>query len=378
MTEPPIEERRRRYAKRAAVWLASVLALGLLLFAYRYLAVLASRNTERFLFPLVDELTSAVVAGCLFFGVLAFVRRYPLSRGLPRRLALYIPALLGFAFVSTTGMWAIRSVVYPLAGLGAYDYGVMPLRYFMELPLQAIAFAAMVLAIHFVETYRAAREREVRAAQLERNLAEAQLRSLRLQLQPHFLFNALNTISSEMYRDVTAADEMLSQLAELLRSSLATAQTDEVPLSAELTLLDRYLALMRARFGDRLRIDISAAPEAASALVPSMILQPLVENAIRHGRVSSEGHGAIAVRAFRDGRSLRIEVQDDGPGSQGDGPIGGGIGLTATAERLRLLYGEAQQFHAGNGQAGGFLVRAVIPFHESAPGGGAASLTGKA
>ncbi len=210
----------------------------------------------------------------------------------------------------------------------------------------------------------------MQAAQLERYLAEAQLRSLRLQLQPHFLFNALNTISSEMYRDVAAADEMLSQLAELLRSSLASAQTDEVPLAAELALLDRYLALMRARFGDRLAISVSVAPDVGTALVPSMFLQPIVENAIRHGRVSSEGHGAIAVRARRENGSLEIEVQDDGPGSTGGG-AGAGIGLAATAERLRLLYGAAQRFDAGTRAAGGFLVRAVLPFHEQAgPGAG--------
>jgi two-component system, LytTR family, sensor kinase len=351
--------------RAALVWLASVLTLGLLLFAYRHLAVLASRSSEPFVYPLVNELTAAVVVGCLFFGIRAFVRKYPLRSGTWRaHLPLYAPALLGFAFLSTTAMWALRSVVYPLVGLGSFDYGVMPLRYFMELPLQAIAFAAMVVTIQYVDAYKAGREREVEAARLEQHLAEAQLRNLRLQLQPHFLFNALNTISSEMYRDPAAADEMLSQLAELLRASLATSQNDEIALSDELGLLDRYLALMRARFGSRLRVTIETDPGVERALVPSMILQPLVENAIRHGLGSVEGTGNVAVRARREDVRLVLEVEDDGMGTRGRADLVRGIGLTATAERLRLLYREEQQFSAGDGPSRGFLVRAVLPFHE--------------
>src|SRR5579864_8399861 len=144
-------------------------------------------------------------------------------------------------------MWGLRSALFPLAGLGPYDYGVMPLRYLMELPMQLIAFTVLVGGLHAVAALEAARARELQAARVEGSLARAQLRSLRLQLQPHFLFNALHTISAAMYEDPAAADEMLEQLAELLRASLRTAQADEVPLAEELALLDRYLALQRAR-----------------------------------------------------------------------------------------------------------------------------------
>jgi two-component system LytT family sensor kinase len=207
-----------------------------------------------------------------------------------------------------------------------------------------------------------ARQRELRAAQLEANLARAQLQNLRLQLQPHFLFNALNTISATMYEDPATADEMLGALSDLLRSSLKTVRTDEVPLREELDLLDRYLAILRARFGERLAVSIEADPAAADALVPSLLLQPLVENAIRHGSAEKDGGGAVAVRARRDGPRLILEVEDDGPGdARRNGARSEGIGLAATAERLRILYGASQTFTAGDGPAGGFLARAVLP-----------------
>ncbi len=258
----------------------------------------------------------------------------------------------------------------------------MPLRYLMELPLQVIWIGILVAAIHGVAALAAARARELRAARLESSLARSQLRNLRLQLQPHFLFNALHTVSATMYDDPAAADEMLDQLAELLRASLRTAQADEVPLGEELALLDRYLAIQRARFGDRLEVSIQVEPGADSLLVPSLLLQPLVENAIRHGNAERAGRGAIAVRAHREDGRLVLEVEDDGSGATGPGAVvvgpvlagnrgaAGvavrGIGLSATAERLQLLYGDAQTFSAGTGREGGFLVRAALPARHAA------------
>lgn len=351
----------------AAVWLGVVVTFGLLLFSYRYLGVLAQGEQEPYLRKLVEEMTGALVGGILFFPVRRFVRARPFTRATwPHALPLYAIALLFFGVTSTTSMWALRTVAYPLFRLGSYDYGRMPLRYLMELPIQAIGFAVMALAIHAVDSFRAARAREVLAARLESSLAQAQLRNLRLQLQPHFLFNALNTISSTMYRDPAAADEMIAQLAELLRASLRTTQTDEVPLATELEVLEQYLGIMRARFGERLRVTIDVALDAREALVPSMILQPLVENAIRHGNAGRLGCGTVGVRARRDGASVLLEVEDDGPGSDAGAEDRKGVGLTATGERLRLLYGDRQQFDARNGSKGGFLVSARFPYHAQA------------
>jgi signal transduction histidine kinase len=355
-----------------AFWLGGVVLLGLLLFAYRHLEVLANYGKESPLKPLLNELTGAFAAGLMFFPVRWLVGRLPLTRGAwPRRLPAYLLMMLVVAPAVTTLIWGLRIVIYPLAGLGPYDYGVMPLRYFMELPLQAVAFTLTVAGVHAYNALEAARQRELRAAQIEGSLARAQLRNLRLQLQPHFLFNALNTISATMYEDPAAADEMLGGLADLLRSSLRTAQSDEVPLEEELALLDRYLHLMRARFGERLKVSIELDPQAATALVPSLILQPLVENAIRHGNAERSGRGTIAVRARTEGERLVLEVEDDGPGDarRNGHKTDSGIGLAATAERLQILYGDAQTFSAGtpgDPTAGGFLARATLPLRRAA------------
>jgi len=354
--------------RSGALWLGAVLGTGLLFFLYHYLEVLTQGETQNPLRPFISELTGALGAGLLFFPVRALVRKLPLTRaGGPRRLsvylAVYLAALAAAGAAATTFMWGLRSILYPLAGLGAYDYGVMPLRYLMELPLQVIWFTGVVAGVHVWDALAAARQRELRAAQLEGSLARAELRNLRLQLQPHFLFNALNTISATMYDDPRAADEMLAQLAELLRASLRTAQTDEVPLHEELAVLACYLAILRARFGDRLTVSIDADPATTDALVPSMILQPLVENAVRHGNAERLGRGTVAIRARRDGGHLILEVEDDGNGERPAAP-GTGLGLSGTAERLHLLYGNDQTFTAGNGGGAGgtgFRVRATLP-----------------
>jgi LytS/YehU family sensor histidine kinase len=214
----------------------------------------------------------------------------------------------------------------------------------MELPVQIVGFCITVAVVHGVWKLAEARERELA-------LAKAQLQNLRAQLQPHFLFNALNTISSVMYDDPAAADEMLERLSELLRMSLRTAQSDEVPLASELETLDCYLAIMKARFGEKLNVRIDVDPAVRGATVPSMVLQPLVENAIRHGE------GNVNVTAAARNGDLVIEVVNDV--GRALSPSGNGVGLTATAERMRLLYGDGR-FEAGpRGDA--FAVRMRIP-----------------
>lgn len=355
------------------LWGAAVFAWGLLLFSYRYLSVLAEGDWEPFQPTLIDEMTGGLAFGLLYFPLRALVWRYPLHRpGWRRRMPLYVAALLVAAPAVTSFMWATRSVLYPLVGLGQYDYGIMPLRYFMEFPIQLIGFSVMVFVLHAFDAYREANERRLREAEIERALAEAQLRNLRLQLQPHFLFNALNTISSTLYRDPKAADELLEQLGELLRASLRTGQVDEVALRDELLVLSLYVSLMKARFGDALRVDVVVEPGADAAVVPSMILQPLVENAIRHGGITVRGAGTITVRASRDGDRLVLEVGDDGPGPAGEEPARRGVGLTATAERLALLYGPRQDLTTGKGPDGGFVATVSLPFHTvpaHSPGG---------
>ena len=188
----------------------------------------------------------------------------------------------------------------------------------------------------------------------------AELRALHAQVQPHFLFNTLQSISTLIHRDQTAADRMLTDLSELLRLSLRTSASQEVPLRDELGFLDRYLDIMRVRFGDRLRIAVEAPEDVRTALVPSLVLQPIVENAITHGMADRPDVGRVAVRARRHGRSLWLEVSDDGPGLSAPASEGNGIGLANTRERVARLYGAAGSVELLTDH--GLTVRIAIPF----------------
>jgi len=330
-----------RRLRFALIWLAISTSLATLLFFYKWLDRVTNGNHTTWLEPFITELDGVFCGAILFLPLYAFMRRMPLT---PRRLPLYAAVMLAFAFVDTSMMWGSRLLIFPLAGLGHYDYGAMPVRYFMELPVQIVGFCIAVAAVHGAWKLAEARERELA-------FARAQLQNLRAQLQPHFLFNALNTISSTMYDDPAAADEMLERLSELLRMSLRTAQSDEVPLATELETLDCYLAIMKARFGEKLNVRIDVDPAVRDASVPSMVLQPLVENAIRHGE------GNVDVSAVSQNGEVVIEVVNDV--GRALSPSGNGVGLSATAERMRLLYGEGH-FEAGS-RGDAFAVRMRIP-----------------
>jgi two-component system, LytTR family, sensor kinase len=347
---------------RTASVLALSTAIGLLFFAYRHLDTITANDDRPWLDALLSEMTGAYSAGLLFFGVRRLALRYRLD--VPywyRHLPVHLLGVVAYGILGTSFMWASRSVLAPLLGLGPYDYGRMPHRYFMEFPIQLISYALMTSAVLLVDRYRSARERQLRTAQLEAQLSGARLQNLELQLQPHFLFNALNTISATVYDDPRAADEMIEHLSALLRASLSRPGGQEVPLRDELEALDHYLSLVRARFGDRLEVSLAVDPAALELGVPSLLLQPLVENAVRHGRASSDGRGRIEVAARRDGEWLHLSVRDDGPGGSPAAEKGSGLGLAVTADRLRLLYGDRHHFRAEACAEGGFLAAVALP-----------------
>ncbi|HET6763817.1 MAG TPA: histidine kinase [Longimicrobiaceae bacterium] len=231
-----------------------------------------------------------------------------------------------------------------------------------------VAYAVILLGAHAVAYYRAYRAREIRAAQLEARLSRAQLEALRSQIQPHFLFNTLHSISALMTADVAGARKMIGDLKALLRLSLERSDEQEVPLATELAFLEQYVSIQRTRFRDRLTLEYSVSPDALTAVVPRLILQPLVENALRHGLASRSAPGRIQVEArCNDGR-VHLVVADDGVGTgTADGlPPREGIGLGNTRARLRALYGDRQALDARGGSAGGFRVEVVVP-HVAAP-----------
>ena len=208
-----------------------------------------------------------------------------------------------------------------------------------------VAYWAVLLVGHALE-----RDARLRAAELE---------TLRMQLNPHFLFNTLNTIGVLIKEDTREAGRLLVRLSDLLRGVLANTSSQQTDLRQELALLDNYLEIERARFGDRLHIDRQVEPDTLDATVPMLLLQPIVENAIRHGIATQAKPGTVTISAARAGEQLLLEVADDGPGWSDTRQ---GIGLGNTRLRLEKLYGVRQKLQLGTSPAGGAAVRIAIPF----------------
>ena len=228
-----------------------------------------------------------------------------------------------------------------------------------------LIYCVIVAVSQAFDYYRSYREHELHASELEKHLAQAKLQALQMQLNPHFLFNTLHSISSLMHKDVEAADRMIMRLSDLLRAALDGVATQEVSLQQELELLKLYLGIEQIRFGERLTVEMDATPEALKAQVPNFILQPLVENAIRHGIEPRARPGRIELRARRDANTLTVEVCDNGKGLSSAKPAREGIGLTNTRARLRELYGATHKFELGPQADGGLKVAMTIPYRTS-------------
>jgi LytS/YehU family sensor histidine kinase len=211
----------------------------------------------------------------------------------------------------------------------------------------------------------------LQAAKLSAALSEAQWRALQMQLHPHFLFNTLNTVAMLIRTgDGSSALTMIAGLGDLLRQILNDDGQQEVRLQEELAFLDRYLSIERIRFSDRLRVKIETEPGSMEAYVPRFILQPLVENAIRHGIEKRAGSGALTITATRADGALHVAVEDDGPGPPST--PSDGVGLTNARERLRYLYGGAADLSLASapGGGGGAVATVVLPWHDRALNGG--------
>lgn len=231
----------------------------------------------------------------------------------------------------------------------------------------AAAIAGVLLAVRYAFALRS-RERsaaaaELRAARLERSLAESRLSLLRAQLDPHFLFNTMHGVSTLMHEDPVAADAMLSSLGDLLRASMSDNARHEVTLREELDFSERYLGIQRARFGSRLRTGTLIHPAALRAHVPSMLLQPLLENAIRHGIAPRRGGGSLEVEATVDDGTLRVFVRDDGVGPPAPGSTEPGTGIELRNTRLRLtqMYGERASLELRRREPAGTEVAVTLP-----------------
>jgi hypothetical protein len=291
--------------------------------------------------------------------ILAFSRRFRIDRqSWPRMLPLHLAAAALATFLDVALMATIAPFVNPDAPVLRVPLHIMFLR---QLFLYSVCYFVIVALAHVRYYAGLSYERDLRAVQLEAQLSAARLTALQGQLRPHFLLNTLNIIAEQVYTDPAGADAMLTRLGVLLRSSFVETDRERVPLRRELELLESYVAIMRARFRGRLTFELDVDPVTLDALVPRFMLQPLVENAIKHGVEPREEGGRVAVIARRRGDSLDLEVRDNGDGLVGT--IREGTGVRNTRERLLHLYGAGRQrFDLVRAADGGTVASVVIPF----------------
>jgi LytS/YehU family sensor histidine kinase len=229
--------------------------------------------------------------------------------------------------------------------------------------LRLLIYTIVVLVSLTVDYYKRLQNRELELNKLETQLADAQLQALKMQLHPHFLFNTLNSVSALMYKDVRAAEEMIQKLTNFLHMTLESSASQEVTLKKELDFLNYYLQIEQIRFQDRLAVQMKIDPAALDARVPNLIMQPIVENAIRHGIATRASHGYIEIRATRNNGTVQLQVQDNGPGLDStNGEIREGVGLSNTRLRLQQIYGESCRFDLMNAPEGGVVATVELPY----------------
>ena len=350
-----------------AILFAVYTGIFILVFGYHYLDDLSRGRTGTFGVRFLEESTGTYSV-LLLLPLILRVARYSLyqCKGWMRQLGVHVPAAFAFSAAHTTLIAASRWLIAPLVGLGPYDYGIMRYRYPMELSNDLIAYPTIVLVYYFYLRIKREHAEQLDAAEMQTKLAQAQLENLRLQLQPHFLFNTLNTISSVMYEDVRAADAMVTQLSDLLRLTLRTASSHEILLAQELQITRLYLAIMEKRYENKLRVTYAVDPGLENSLVPQLILQPLVENSLRHGLKESFAGIDISIGVRRENGSLILQVADTGAGLgtlDGESALNRGLGLANIRGRMEHLYGAGQTFSIANRAGGGAEVTLRFPFH---------------
>ncbi|HJV91608.1 MAG TPA: histidine kinase [Holophagaceae bacterium] len=314
--------------------------------------------------PYVWELTSGLVVWALMPLIQAVVLNAP-WRGVRwgRFLALHLAGTLLFWILHVGGLWGLRVLFYRWVGWGTYHYGELVPRILGEGGKDLFAFASLAAILHAVALRQARQARELALSRLETELREARLQALAAQLDPHFLFNALNTLSAVIYEDVPKADSLISDLGLMLRDNLQ-ADGPTWPLQRELDHLGHYLAFVRARFGDRVKVAVVVEPGMGGLPVPRFALQRLVENALKHNEGEAGRTLTIEVSARREAGAARLQVMDDGVGFTPS--ESGGLGLENLRRSLNLLHGDRAGLVAGNGPGGGATVELILPLE--APG----------
>ena len=344
----------------AAAW-----AAGVLYFTSQDFAYLPAQRSH---WPYLLGMNALQVTAwaILIFPAIAFMRRWPLdgTRRL-RHWAAFAPMVLALVFI---GLWAafvisLGSERKPM--FSGPDYGAHLAHFFtLYFHFYFLTFVSVLFAYYAFLWRKRYMDGALQASRLEAQLFQAQNQALRMQIQPHFLFNTLHSISTLMHSDVEAADRMITRLGDLLRTSLDRSRQQEIPLGQELDFLGADLEIEEIRFRDRIKVLVEVPHELRDALVPTFILQPLVENALKHGLSKRKQGGTVSIRAQREDGSLYLEVEDDGAGPPAFHRDG--VGLRSVRERLSLIHGERAAFSFTGLPGQGALVSLRLPFR-SAP-----------
>jgi len=335
-----------------------------------YTSDLAQRAPGRFFSAALSEFTGYYTAFCFIPLLVLGFKRFPILQSNWRwTVPLHVLFSIAFGVAHTFSMLASRTLTYSILGLGHYDYGDMSYRFFMEYQKQGMHYWLVYAVLRVLAYQRESRERERRAAALElqtselqRRLAQAQLEALRTQLNPHFLFNTLNMISSVMYEDTGRADHMLAALSRMLRMALTENAASRVTVQRELEFIRCAVELIEARFKDHVEIRVDREAGTANLLVPNMMLYTLLENAVKHHDREREAVMRICVAVKLRDQMLVLEVTDNGPGvADVENALTKGVGLTNTRQRLVALYGNRYRLDLRNRPEGGLVVSVAIP-----------------
>jgi signal transduction histidine kinase len=354
----------RRIGARLILGVTTALGIFSAFTAYNYVALFTER-VPKLWHLLALNMTYWYAWALLVPGMLYLARRYRFERHSWRKAAVIHPcAVIVFVLVHAVLTVSVRSALATPFGMSLGSWGMEFQRlFFLNFDWEMMTYWTVVGLSHALDYHGEAQERALTTAHLETRLAEAQLQALQRQLHPHFLFNTLHTISALMHRDTEAADAMLARLSDLLRLTLDRIGVQEIPLKEELEFLEKYLEIERTRFGERLAVDMQIDPEALDVCVPNLLLQPLVENAIRHGIGQRIGGGRLQVAARRTGDRLWMMVRDNGPGLSKAklDAFNHGVGVSNTRSRLEHLYPGEHRFEFHEPSDGGLAVTIEIP-----------------
>ncbi len=320
-------------------------------------------NVE-FIYPFVNEMTGSLTTIIPLPLLLGLFNKHPIRlTNIFYSLPIYLFASVVFGVTHTLLMTVSRAAIYPLLDMGNYDPGIFHLRLLMEYQKQFIVFWLVYAVVYFVNAYKEKQKEKLKAADLEKQLTKAQLSNLQNQLNPHFLFNTLNMISSEMYNNPKAADTLIANLSDLLRSSFTTIKNEKHTFNEEIKLTNLYLDIMKARYREKLNVKFNIDSEAHSALIPWFTFQPFVENSIKFGIEENEKVN-ITITSLVSANNLIISIEDDGPGINNDESdyFNKGVGLSNMKERLEKLYDGKGSLTLRENLQGGVTIKIIIPF----------------